>query len=82
MDEIAQLGVFRKYICYDTQHHTVQTQSTPGIQFITIYHVNLANLALFPAETLSDGSALSANLHDMQACGKDTKEKQTSVLWI
>lgn len=82
MVEIAQLGVFREYICCDTQHHVVQVHSTPGIQFITIYHVNLVNLTLFPAEMLSDSSAFSANLHDMQACGKDPKETQNSGLWM
>lgn len=66
MVEIAQLGVFRKYVCCDTQHHIVQARSIPGTQFITIYHVNLANLTLLPAEMLSDSSALFANLHNMQ----------------
>lgn len=65
MVEIAQLGVFRKYICCATQHHIVQACSTPGTQFITIYYVNLANLTLFPAEMLSDSSAFFANLHDI-----------------
>lgn len=31
---------------------------------------------------LADNSALSANLHDVRACGKDSKEKELSVLWI
>lgn len=30
----------------------------------------------------SDNSALSANLHDVGACGKSCKEKQLSVLGI
>lgn len=61
------------------QHHMIQARNTPSSQFITTYHLNFANLTLFPNNMVTDNSALSATHHVLQACRKGLKERGFSL---